>query len=464
MRLLSFFASIFLLLVHVNTFTLKHPAFPEYSIRIKETTGFCDPSVRSYAGYIDIQARHLFFYYFESRHAPAEDDVILWLNGGPGGSSSLGLFMELGPCTIISENSTKTNPYSWNEQANLLFIEQPVGVGFSYADFGQTIDTTEAAAQDIAAFLAIFFDSMEGLKGRALHIAGESYGGRYVPLFASQVHDNNKRAVQLGIAPVNLISAIIGNGCSDIFHATTSYYEMQCSITSPDVPPIQSISACVQMKRILPRCKQALQQHCEETFDVINCMAAQSFCGQGLMAPFDSTGKNMYDMRTECIGELTDTLCYPVTKQIATYLNLPSTRAILGVPPAPSFPNITMANMTVNAQFSASGDVLKSSASHLAALLDHGIRVLLYAGTYDLVCNYIGIERVALGLEWSGQDRFAAEPLRQLLVDGVAVGEIREIDGLTFTNVWNAGHMVPHDRPAEALVLINRWLADGRLS
>ncbi|KAF7294558.1 Carboxypeptidase [Mycena indigotica] len=487
MRLISFLPLLLVARVRASAFaTFTHQAFPEYGIRVKlfleNTTGFCDPAVRSYAGYVDIQARHLFFYYFESRSAPESDDVLLWFNGGPGGASSLGLFMELGPCTVTSENTTEINPYSWNSKANTLFIEQPVGVGFSYAEYGQSIDTTEAAANDIAAFLAIFFESMDGLKGRRLHIAGESYGGRYVPLFASQIFDNNQRATQLGITPINLISAIVGKSidlltslcCPNktqemavaIFfsYTITSYYDMQCGITSPNVRPIQTISNCVQMKTILPRCKKAIQAHCIDTFDIINCMAAESFCGEALMTPFTLTGKSMYDMRTECIGEVTDTLCYPITKKIAAYLNSSPIRSILGVPLAPALPNITMANMTVNALFSASGDVHQTSTGHLAALLDHGVQVLLYAGSSDFICNYVGIERLARGLEWSGQEEFAAEPLRELLVDGVAVGEMREFHGLTFASVWNAGHMVPHDKPAEALALINRWLADGRLS
>ncbi|KAJ7174460.1 Alpha/Beta hydrolase protein, partial [Mycena filopes] len=65
----------------------------------------------------------------------------------------------------------------WSENgAEVVFIDQPVGVGFSYADYGETVKEIEAAAKDIAAFLAIFLESMPGLKGRPLHIAGGSYG------------------------------------------------------------------------------------------------------------------------------------------------------------------------------------------------------------------------------------------------------------------------------------------------
>jgi carboxypeptidase C (cathepsin A) len=78
--------------------TLTHPLYPEHQIRIKETKGFCDPTVKAYTGFIDIERgrKHLFFYFFESRRNPDEDDVTMWINGGPGGSSALGLFAELG--------------------------------------------------------------------------------------------------------------------------------------------------------------------------------------------------------------------------------------------------------------------------------------------------------------------------------------------------------------------------------
>lgn len=116
----------------------------------------CLPS-RAYTGYIDIEARHLFFYFFESRREPDKDDVVFWTNGGPGGSSSLGLFMELGallsyraqwamrslylpgPCRVTSANTTERFDHSWNDHANIFFIDQPVGVGFSYADFGEKV-------------------------------------------------------------------------------------------------------------------------------------------------------------------------------------------------------------------------------------------------------------------------------------------------------------------------------------
>ena len=154
--------------------------------------------------------RHLFFYFFESRNNPDTDDVIFWTNGGPGGSSSMGLFMELGPCRISNANGTTFHPESWNSNANIFFIDQPVGVGFSYAEHGESVGTTEEAAKDVAAFVAIFFAHFSKFQGRGLHMTGESYGGRYIPLFAAEVYDQNAKLVEAGMAPISLTSIMIG--------------------------------------------------------------------------------------------------------------------------------------------------------------------------------------------------------------------------------------------------------------
>ena len=160
----------------------EHPLFPRHSVRVKESR-FCDgavrcvspprtqvylssrgsnltrPASRAYTGYIDVETRHLFFYFFESRRDPDADDVVFWINGGPGGSSAIGLFMEhgersslwrdlyvayadrvsLGPCRASGPNSTERFEHSWNEYANVLFVDQPVGTGFSYADHGEYV-------------------------------------------------------------------------------------------------------------------------------------------------------------------------------------------------------------------------------------------------------------------------------------------------------------------------------------
>ncbi|KAG7090430.1 hypothetical protein E1B28_009549 [Marasmius oreades] len=443
--------------------TLRHPFFPKHSARIKKSR-FCDRTVNAYTGYIDIEARHLFFYFFESRSSPDEDDVIFWTNGGAGASSTMGLFMELGPCRIIDADGPKFHPESWNSNANIFFNDQPVGVGFSYAEYGESVSTTEEAAQDIAAFVSIFFENFNKFKARPFHMAGESYGGRYLPLFASAVYDQNAALLEAGLTPINLASVMIGNGMTDFYESTWSYYDMACTAQSGFTPPPVSISACVQMKRILPRCKKWTKEACLDQYDTINCGAATSWCTEQIAAPFFATGLNPYDISRKCDGKLEETLCYPLTRHINAFLSNSTLRHELGVDNHPSIPsNFTTINWEVNKAFTTTQDLLHPATFHTAALLERGVRVLIYVGTYDWICNWIGNERWTLDLEWSGKEGFREQRLREWVVDGKVAGKMRRLGGLTFVTVDGAGHMAPYDKPKESLELVNRWLAGEKL-
>ncbi|KAJ3979316.1 Alpha/Beta hydrolase protein [Lentinula detonsa] len=443
--------------------TLNHPFFPKYSVRIKKSD-FCDPTVNGYTGYIDIEARHLFFYFFESRNDPDEDDVIFWTNGGPGCSSSLGLFMELGPCRVLDDNGPKFHPESWNTNANVFFIDQPIGVGFSYAEYGESVSTTEEAAKDVAAFVAIFFENFSKFKGRGFHMAGESYGGRYLPLFASAVYDQNAVLVEAGLNPINLTSVMIGNGMTDYHTMVTSYYDMTC--TSASVEPILDIGTCVAMKQIIPRCQKWMRESCVDQYDTINCGAASSFCQTMLTTPYRTTGMNPYDISVPCNGSIEETLCYPVTVFIRDFLSQPSVRAQLGVDTHPEVAvNFSSCDPDVGAAFDVTQDILHSSQDYVAALLERGVRVLIYVGSYDWICNWVGNERWSRDLQWSGQQEFASQNLRDWIVAGKKAGVTRSARGglFTFATVQGAGHMVPYNKPKEALALVQRWIAGEEL-
>ena len=94
----------------------------------------------------------------ESQSNPSTAPFVVWLTGGPGCSSTLALLTENGPCTVDSDGiNTSPNPYSWNKEANVLWLDQPAGVGFSY---GQENDATEEmVSEDAYYFLQSFFQS-----------------------------------------------------------------------------------------------------------------------------------------------------------------------------------------------------------------------------------------------------------------------------------------------------------------
>ncbi|KAJ7615848.1 serine carboxypeptidase [Roridomyces roridus] len=440
---------------------LGHPAFPNYSVRIKKTA-FCDGTVSAYTGYIDIEARHIFFYFFESRSDPDTDDVIFWTNGGPGCSSSLGLFMELGPCRISDDNGPSFHPESWNTNANIFFVDQPIGVGFSYADYGESVSTTEEAAIDIAAFIFVFFEHFTKFKGRAFHMAGESYGGRYVPVFAAEVYDQNAKLLAEGFTPINLKSVMIGNGRTNLYQQLTSSFDMQC--TAASVPPTLGVAECARMKQMIPRCEKRLKESCVDKFDAVDCLAAWSFCATHLEVPFWLSERNPYDISQPCDAKGMEDLCYPVTRHISNYLSRPSVRKTLGVDP--SVPaNFSSCSPTVGEAFNVYSDTLRVNEDYVGALLERGVRVLIYVGTYDWICNWVGNERWTLALEWSGKEAFNKEALRPWAVGGDLIGKgraglVRSAKGLTFLTVDAAGHMVPYDKPTEALDLMQRWISE----
>ncbi|KZT58121.1 serine carboxypeptidase [Calocera cornea HHB12733] len=442
--------------------TVAHDGFREHALRIRETTGWCDPDVRSWTGYLDINggSKHLFFYFFESRCAPSTDPLLMYVDGGPGCSGALGLFMELGPCSVnVQGTDTVPRSAAWNERVNVIFLDQPVGAGWSHADYEQVVDTTEAAAVDVVAFVRLFLERFQQYKGREFHMTGKSYAGRYLPVFAGEILDQNKRAAAQGMQEINLKSIMIGNGHTDYFTMLPSRFELVC--TGASVPPILDVSQCVRMKRALPRCLQMTRASCVDRFDELGCKAAKGFCSEQLEDPFVASGRNIYDISKECEGSIGETLCYPITTKITDYLNLPSTRNLLGVDDGVS--SFELCANKVWKAFNGRMDIHAPNTYYVANLLERGISILNFAGTYDWACNWIGNMRWVEEMEWSGREAYNAQPARQWFVDGQPAGITKSWKGMTFATIDGAGHLAPHDKPVQALALANRWLAKRAL-
>ncbi|KAJ6622596.1 Alpha/Beta hydrolase protein [Mycena sp. CBHHK59/15] len=425
---------------------LAHPAFPCHGMHIKKSH-FCDETVNTYTGYIDIsEAHHLFFYFFESRSEPDKDNIIFWTNGGLGCLSSTGLFMELGPCRVVNaENGMVFHQESWNSKVNVFFIDQPISVGFSYAEYGKTVGTTEDPANDIAAFVAIFFAHFTKFQGQGIHMAGESYGGQYLPLFTAAIYEQNPHLVEAGLPLINLVSVMIGNRMLDVLTMMLAWFEMQCS--SALVVPVQDIQTCVQMKAMLPRCKKWMKESCQDQFNLINCNTAMSFCETALLKPYlvltmISTGLSLYDVTKKCEGD--SGLCYTVIEEIIKYLNKKDVQAQLGVKPGVYM----VCSETVGNGFTGATD-------YIAGLLEHGVHVLIFAGSYDWVCSWIGNERWTVMLEWSGQVEFSVQLLREWTVGCTRAGKMCSAKGMMFATVDAAGHMVHYDKPKESLEMVN---------
>ncbi|KAJ6747626.1 SERINE PROTEASE FAMILY S10 SERINE CARBOXYPEPTIDASE [Salix koriyanagi] len=158
--------------------------------RIIRLPGQPPVSFQQFSGYITVdekQRRSLFYYFVEAETSPASKPLVLWLNGGPGCSSvGAGAFVEHGPFRPTTGNSLVRNEYSWNKEANMLYLESPAGVGFSYS-VNQTFYSSvndAMTARDNLVFLRRWFIKFPQYKQRDFFIAGESYAGHYVPQLA----------------------------------------------------------------------------------------------------------------------------------------------------------------------------------------------------------------------------------------------------------------------------------------
>ncbi|KAI3947637.1 hypothetical protein MKX01_034302 [Papaver californicum] len=152
-----------------------------------------------YSGYVTVdggKGRALFYYFVESPQNTSTNPLVLWLNGGPGCSSfGNGAMMELGPFRVKRDRTTlDLNEYSWNNAANIIFLESPAGVGFSYSNTTSDYNLSgdKRTAQDSYTFLVNWLERFPEYKSRDFFLAGESYAGHYIPQLAQLILHNNK--------------------------------------------------------------------------------------------------------------------------------------------------------------------------------------------------------------------------------------------------------------------------------
>uniref|UniRef100_M4CYN6 Carboxypeptidase n=1 Tax=Brassica campestris TaxID=3711 RepID=M4CYN6_BRACM len=172
---------------------------------------------RHYSGYVNLGPRQkqksLFYWFFEAQQNTARRPLVLWLNGGPGCSAiATGAAQELGPFLVHTKGGNLTfNEFSWNKEANILFLEAPVGVGFSYSNNSTDLQNLgdQVTAEDSLVFLINWFKKFPEFRSNEFYITGESYAGHYVPQLAEVIHDRNKKVTR--DSRINLKGIMIGN-------------------------------------------------------------------------------------------------------------------------------------------------------------------------------------------------------------------------------------------------------------
>uniref|UniRef100_A0AAV1V359 Carboxypeptidase n=1 Tax=Peronospora matthiolae TaxID=2874970 RepID=A0AAV1V359_9STRA len=447
------FSLLFVLVVH-ETWPISTVTNLKGTIKFDEV--FCGPASHE-TGYLKLPNTdndHYFYWFVESQTAPQKDPLVLWLTGGPGCSSLMALLAENGPCRVQSDLSTVINPSAWNNQANVIWLDQPTGVGFSYGS-EQDKDSTEVdVAENIYWFLQAFLKKHPDLNDREFFLTGESYGGHYVPATASHILKANMlQHLHPNASHINLAGITIGNGLTD--PAVQYQHSVDMAFNSYNVTLLQA-EAIEGMRKAQPVCHELILK-CQRDHQV--CADAMEFCFATLESPYYRSGRNPYDIRKPCVAENVMT-CFHF-EHIEEYLNTPRVLADLGVNVHKSKP-WQECDATVNARFSF--DEMQSSAGDVKFLLDAGVRVLIYAGDADLMCNWVGNQAWVMALDWSGKAAFNAAANRQFQTPEIPdAGRVRTFENLAFVRVFNSGHMVPMDQPVVSFQMVNKFLHNEEL-
>ncbi|CAG8730660.1 19010_t:CDS:2, partial [Gigaspora margarita] len=387
----------------------------------------CDPNVKQYSGYLNIAPdANMFFWFFESRKNPKNSPLTIWLSGGPGFSSMFALFQEVGPCKVEGDmNKSRLFAYSLNEVTNLLFIDQPIGAGFSYGE--RKVNTSEQAALDIYEFLQRFFVIFPKYAFLDLHFFGESYGGHY------------------GLIPINLKSCGIEGAWVDPIIQLKSCISFAENNTYKPLLGPQSIKA-MRDKWIL--CKHDIDE-CYKTNTTHACITANITCKEDYMEIFtQNSDASLYDIRTK--NGIPD-------PEYAKYLEDPFVLKTIGVNTT-EVPNYLEINYEIYYRFADSGDSIRSTMSQVEFLLNNDIPIMFFTGDADYICNWLGANEMVESLKWKRRQEFKNATFQEWTVDGVRVGEIRKVKNLWFVKVFEAGHFVPYDQPRNSLELFKKWI------
>lgn len=433
-------------------------------------TGFChfngrmEPDAPQHTGYLSAGSNNASYFYYlaTSRSAtPESDPLIIWLTGGPGCSSVFALLTENGPCSVSGREDNgrwllEPNQYSWSEAGNVVWIDQPMGVGYS-PDNSATVATESEVAERMFDFLQAFYVKFPVYLKVPLFITGESYGGHYVPAVASRVLRGQGDGVGIlqGIA--------IGNAEVDP-SAQWASKPLMALTGGPGgtTKGVVNVSTFISMEENLQTCEHAIKK-CADNPKEEQCMVGMSKCIMGNIMPIIATGRNPYDLRIPCHpgqnlsqpapqdqSQAVGLDCYNVST-VTEFLNDPVTKERLGVPQDMPW---KQCNLAVTVPFITSGDQMESFRGQVIHLLDAGVQVVVYAGDTDFMVDWIGCRDWVRKLPWEHQTEWAIAPERPYIIGNQSYGMKQTSHGLSFIQIYGAGHMVPMDQPLAALTML----------
>ncbi|KAI9789677.1 MAG: Cell death protease [Peltula sp. TS41687] len=416
------------------------------------------PLLKMHAGHITVDPEHngnLFFWHFQNRHIANRQRTVIWLNGGPGCSSMDGALMEVGPYRVKDDGTLRYNDGSWDEFANLLFVDQPVGTGFSYVNTDSYIHELKEMADQFIVFLERFFALFPEYEHDDIYFAGESYAGQHIPYIAQAILNRNEKNQEHKWA---LQGLLIGNGWIAPTEQYLSYLPMayQSGLIQGDSAKAKQVesqqSLCTTKLNEPGGTDHVDIAQCEKILTEILKLAQRE-------DKEDAQCVNMYDIRLRDSYPSCGMNWPPDLDYVTPYLRRQEVIKALNVNPDKKA-GWTECVGSVGSSFKAAHS--KPSITLLPSLLEH-MPIILFSGDQDLICNHMGTEELIHRMEWNGGKGFELSPgtwapRRDWTFEGEAAGIYQEARNLTYILFYNASHMVPFDYPRRTRDMLDRFI------
>ncbi|GMH85518.1 hypothetical protein TrST_g10499 [Triparma strigata] len=395
-----------------------------------------------------------FFWYLPALNGDPDAPLLIWLQGGPGGSSLYGMFEEIGPMGIDSNMTIypRDPMFNWNRKYSLIFLDNPCGVGFSFSADDSCYVTDEVqVGGDLRSALLQFYSMFPEQRPNDLYITGESYAGKYVPAFSFTIFDANKDLEDDDLQYINLKGLSIGDGAMsppDQFKNFGDLLFYTGSIDSKEKAVFDDYDAKIQAS-LASGDNVGAFEHFDEMLN-----------GDFYEYPTYYTNvtglTNYFNFEQGDCGS-----CVP--EYYDDWLDLAETRAKIHVG------DLEYSSFNETVEVYLKEDWMRGVVDMLVPLMESSdIKVLVYSGQNDIILGAPLTEQFLDGLEWQGADDYDATEKEVWRVDSDTeqgqndpiAGYRKTVSkwGFTYAVVRGAGHMVPGDQPERSYDLITTFV------
>ena len=398
--------------------------------------------------YVTVRKNAHIFYWFYGAQSNQRDQLplVLWLQGGPGASSTgFGNFEEVGP---VNQNNTPRNT-TWIKKTNLLFVDSPVGAGFSYVDFNAALtDNVTQIADDLLVVLKFFFKNLTIFENSPFYVFGESYGGKMAAVFGQRLQERigskeikcNFKGVALGDSLISPVDSILSWG---------RYLKELSLLDIQDFRDVQN-SAGLSANYFNQDLFKKSTEHWSNTRQLIS-----GYTDKVNMYNVLQHNTSPYSYTDDLVDKLYDSnVAVYYQKDLKNFMNTVIKKKLKIIPN-----NVKWGGQAANVFKHQSEDFMRPVIKAVDYLIANGVKVVVYQGQLDILCNIGSAEKWIKKLKWSGLPGFYIATRKPLYVDG-KTGQtqafVKSFGNFNLYYILNAGLMVPLDNGPIALKMLEQ--------